>query len=87
VLPGITGLWQICRHDRHQGDFHQWIQYDLLYVRHASLWLDLKIIMATVVSLGGRRAVPLQKMIPSQAGADRVATASDPGHVLTPSVT
>ena len=33
VRPGITGLWQICRHDRHKGDFHQWIYYDLLYVR------------------------------------------------------
>ena len=36
VRPGITGLWQICRHDRDKGDFHQWIYYDLLYVRNLS---------------------------------------------------
>src|SRR5262245_401908 len=42
VRPGITGLWQICRHDRNKGDFHQWIYYDLLYARHMSLWLDVK---------------------------------------------
>jgi lipopolysaccharide/colanic/teichoic acid biosynthesis glycosyltransferase len=51
VRPGMTGMWQICRHDRDRGDFHQWIQYDLLYVRHMSLWLDLKIILLTPVSM------------------------------------
>src|SRR5262249_32960587 len=34
VPPGITGLWQICRNERGAGDFHQWIYYDLMYVRH-----------------------------------------------------
>src|ERR1700704_3514047 len=32
VRPGITGLWQVCRNRRSQGDFHQWIHFDLLYV-------------------------------------------------------
>jgi len=59
VRPGITGLWQICRHDRTAGDFHQWIYYDLLYVRHVSPALDLKILVATLLTLGGRRHVPL----------------------------
>lgn len=59
VRPGITGLWQVCRHHRSTGDFHQWIDHDLLYVRHLSLWLDLKILIATVVSLGGKKHVPL----------------------------
>jgi lipopolysaccharide/colanic/teichoic acid biosynthesis glycosyltransferase len=64
VRPGITGLWQICR-DRHSSaDFHQWIYYDMLYVRHLSLWLDLKILVATVVTLGGKWNVPLAWMIP-----------------------
>ncbi len=58
VRPGITGLWQVCRHDRQDGDFHQWIEYDLLYVQHFGLLLDLKILMATVVTLGGKLAVP-----------------------------
>jgi lipopolysaccharide/colanic/teichoic acid biosynthesis glycosyltransferase len=63
VRPGITGLWQVCRHDRASGDFHQWIHYDLLYVRHMSPWLDVKIIWATIVTLGGKRHVPLSRML------------------------
>ena len=64
VQPGITGLWQICRHDRSSGDFHQWIYYDLLYVDHMSPWLDLKILVATALSLGGRFPVPLSRILP-----------------------
>ena len=61
--PGITGLWQVCRHDRKQGDFHQWIHFDLLYVRHMSFLADLKILVATVFTLGGQWAVPLSWII------------------------
>jgi lipopolysaccharide/colanic/teichoic acid biosynthesis glycosyltransferase len=64
VRPGITGLWQVCRHERATGDFHQWIYYDLLYVRHMSPWVDLKILFATVVTLGGKGHVPLSWVIP-----------------------
>jgi lipopolysaccharide/colanic/teichoic acid biosynthesis glycosyltransferase len=56
VRPGISGFWQVCRHNRAAGDFHQWIEYDLLYVQHLSLMLDLKIIAATLVTLGGKVA-------------------------------
>jgi lipopolysaccharide/colanic/teichoic acid biosynthesis glycosyltransferase len=65
VRPGITGLWQLCRHDREQGDFHQWIEYDLLYVKHMSPLLDIKIVLATIFTLGGKWSVPLQWMIPA----------------------
>ena len=67
VRPGITGLWQICRSDRAAGDFQQWIYYDLIYVRHQSLWLDLKILLATVLTLGGRREVPLGWLVKSES--------------------
>jgi len=63
VRPGITGMWQICRHDRDAGDFHQWIHYDVTYVRNISLWLDAKIIYYTFASLGGRRSIPLDRVI------------------------
>jgi lipopolysaccharide/colanic/teichoic acid biosynthesis glycosyltransferase len=63
VRPGVTGLWQVCRHDRSSGDFHQWIQYDLLYVRHMSAWLDLKILIATLVTLGGKLPVPVSWLV------------------------
>ena len=64
VRPGITGLWQVCRHARQAADFHQWIHYDTLYVRHFSAWLDIKIVLATVLSLAGRWPVPLEWLIP-----------------------
>jgi lipopolysaccharide/colanic/teichoic acid biosynthesis glycosyltransferase len=54
VRPGITGLWQLCRHDREAGDFHQWIEYDVLYVQHMSFLLDAKIIAGTLLTLGGK---------------------------------
>jgi lipopolysaccharide/colanic/teichoic acid biosynthesis glycosyltransferase len=63
VRPGITGLWHVCRHDRAEGDFHQWIEYDLLYVRHISLALDLRILVATLLSVGGRRSVPVSWLL------------------------
>jgi lipopolysaccharide/colanic/teichoic acid biosynthesis glycosyltransferase len=65
VRPGVTGLWQLCRDKRTEGDFHQWIYYDLAYVRHFSFWLDLKIILATVLTLAGRWRVPISWLIPS----------------------
>lgn len=64
VRPGITGLWQLCRSDRHSGDFHQWIYYDMAYVRNFSLWLDLKILVLTILTRGGRKRVELSSLIP-----------------------
>jgi len=67
VRPGITGLWQVCRHRRSEGDFHQWIHFDLLYVRHMSFLVDLKILVATVISLGGQWAVPVSWILSRRA--------------------
>lgn len=54
VRPGITGLWQVRRTREPQTDFQEWIRYDLEYVQHASLRLDLWIIMLTLKKvLGG----------------------------------
>ena len=47
VLPGITGLWQISGHRKHL--IHDNMQYDLYYVRHQSAFLDLAILLHTVV--------------------------------------
>jgi len=71
VRPGITGLWQICRHDRGEGDFHQWIAYDIAYVRNMSLWLDFKILLATVLTLGGRWNIPESRMLAKRRSAPR----------------
>jgi lipopolysaccharide/colanic/teichoic acid biosynthesis glycosyltransferase len=66
VRPGITGLWQICRHERDAGDFHQWIHFDMLYVRHMSFWLDVKIFVGTLLTVGGRWSLPAARLIPSE---------------------
>jgi len=66
VRPGMTGLWQICRNRRSQGDFHQWIHFDLLYVEHGSFFVDLKIIAATVLTLAGQWPAPVSWIIPSR---------------------
>jgi lipopolysaccharide/colanic/teichoic acid biosynthesis glycosyltransferase len=75
VRPGITGLWQVCRHERDIGDFHQWIYFDTLYVRHMSVLLDLKILAATIFTAGGRWSVPVHWLIPqSRLSADQSTT-------------
>ena len=71
VRPGITGLWQICRHDRDKSDFHQWIYYDLLYVRNVSFWLDLKIAALTFVSFAKGGCIPLRWLLPPEAYGER----------------
>jgi lipopolysaccharide/colanic/teichoic acid biosynthesis glycosyltransferase len=93
VRPGMTGLWQVCRKDREHGDFHQWIHYDLLYVRNVSFRLDVMIILATIVTLGGRRPVPLRVMLGRKSrGAStrrptRLAPLSSPGSSSRPRAT
>ncbi len=44
--PGITGLWQV--QGRSEAPFHDWIRYDVWYVKNRSLWLDIKILLKTI---------------------------------------
>ncbi|MFN7981769.1 MAG: sugar transferase [Vicinamibacterales bacterium] len=78
VRPGMTGLWQVCRQDREAGDFHQWIEYDLLYVRHISLWLDVKIMLATIFTAGGQVPVPASWMVRTNPDTRAAGPASEP---------
>ncbi len=43
--PGISGLWQVM--GNRELAMHQDIKYDLYYIRNASLWLDIKILLMT----------------------------------------
>jgi exopolysaccharide biosynthesis polyprenyl glycosylphosphotransferase len=43
--PGITGEWQV--HGRSRTTFDEMVRMDLHYIRHQSLWLDLKILIKT----------------------------------------
>jgi lipopolysaccharide/colanic/teichoic acid biosynthesis glycosyltransferase len=75
VRPGITGLWQLCRSpNRSQGDFQEWIYYDLIYVRRMSAWLDFKILLATVLTLGGQYRVPLRWLTSSSHRLPRLSS-------------
>jgi lipopolysaccharide/colanic/teichoic acid biosynthesis glycosyltransferase len=49
MKPGITGLWQIGA--RTEASFDRWVAKDLEYIDRWSLWLDLRVIIATVPAL------------------------------------
>lgn len=46
VRPGMTCLWQI--NGRSSLDFEKWMELDMCYIDHWSLWLDLKILAKTM---------------------------------------
>ncbi len=43
--PGITGLWQVV--GRSRTTFDEMVRLDLRYARRSSLWMDIKILLAT----------------------------------------
>jgi lipopolysaccharide/colanic/teichoic acid biosynthesis glycosyltransferase len=47
--PGITGLWQISSARAYP--IHHNLQYDLYYIRHANILLDLAILMRTITAV------------------------------------
>jgi len=57
VPPGLTCLWQV-RGRNEIDDFDDWVRLDLEYIDNWSLWLDAKILVATVPAVllgrGGR---------------------------------
>jgi exopolysaccharide biosynthesis polyprenyl glycosylphosphotransferase len=57
VMPGLTCLWQV-RGRNDIDEFEEWVRLDLEYIDHWSLWLDFKIILATIPAVllgrGGR---------------------------------
>jgi len=53
VRPGVTGLWQVRRHDTR--NFDDVMTLDLEYIDSFSIWLDLKIILLTFPMILFRR--------------------------------
>jgi lipopolysaccharide/colanic/teichoic acid biosynthesis glycosyltransferase len=49
VIPGITGLLQI--NERNASEFETWYKYDIEYIENWTLFLDMKIILKTPLSL------------------------------------
>ena len=50
--PGITSLWAV--KGGHKISFDNWIKMDLWYEKNASIWLDFKILSATIKDTGFR---------------------------------
>jgi exopolysaccharide biosynthesis polyprenyl glycosylphosphotransferase len=46
VRPGMTCLWQV--NGRSAVSFQKWMELDLQYIDHWSLWLDMKVIAKTI---------------------------------------
>ena len=55
VRPGITGWAQI--HGRNALEWEDKFRYDVDYVNHRSLWLDAKILAATIWQVVSRRGI------------------------------
>jgi len=49
VVPGLTGLWQVSGKNR--TTFEEMVRLDIKYGLRQSLWLDLRIILATVPAI------------------------------------
>lgn len=51
--PGLTCLWQV--NGRSDLDFDTWMQLDVEYIRTWSLWLDVRLVLATIPAVLLRR--------------------------------
>ena len=51
--PGLTGLWQV--NGRADTDFEQQLQFDKDYINQQNIWLDIKILFATVPAVLGAK--------------------------------
>ncbi len=57
IKPGITGLWQVSGRSKIT-DFEQVVRLDREYIENWNVWLDVKILLKTViVVIGGRGAL------------------------------
>jgi lipopolysaccharide/colanic/teichoic acid biosynthesis glycosyltransferase len=65
VRPGLTGMWQIRRScDRSVGDFHEWIEYDIRYLRECSLRTDLSLLCRTLWQMAKRFCRVVDGVVP-----------------------
>ena len=71
VRPGITGLWQV--EARSNASFNAYRRLDLHYVENWSLWMDLRILLATAEQvLVAVATAPLRRLL-GHTGSDQVA--------------
>jgi len=53
VVPGMTGLWQVF--GRAQLEFDDRLRLDIAYIERASLWLDINLLIQTVIAVFKQR--------------------------------
>ena len=53
VKPGLTCYWQCS--GRSDIPFDEWMELDLKYIKEANIWIDIKIICRTALSVLGKR--------------------------------
>ena len=58
VRPGITGWAQVMFVEgRSKDDTRQKLMYDLYYIKHWDLWLEIKIIFKTIMVIIGKKGI------------------------------
>ena len=76
VRPGLTGWAQVrYRYANNLEEELEKLRYDLYYVKHLSLWLDLRIALETIKVLRGQKVLDLP---PQPAAARPLRTARPP---------
>jgi lipopolysaccharide/colanic/teichoic acid biosynthesis glycosyltransferase len=64
VRPGVTGLAQVqLPPDSDLEGVRRKLAYDLHYIQRLSFWLDVKIVLATVLKVFGARFITLRKIL------------------------
>ena len=53
TMPGMTGLWQVS--GRNELDFDDRLRLDIAYERNQTLWLDIRIILRTILCIFNSR--------------------------------
>ena len=75
--PGITGLWQVCRHEPLARATSTSGSTTTCSTCATSFAVDLKILAATVLTGGGRRHVPLSWILPARVLGEEPSRARD----------
>lgn len=80
VRPGVSGLAQVqLPADTDLDSVRRKLTYDLYYVRHASLWLDLRLVLCTGSALFGMPSPWLRRLL-RIPGADLVEATDRPDY-------
>jgi len=74
VLPGMTGWAQV--NGRNNLSWEQRFEYDVWYVRHHNIWIDLKILFMTVIKVLGAKDIGIGIFPPKKTYTEKQETES-----------